>query len=524
MPAITYGRAALAAALLSTSPALAQEPGRLGKVNFPTSCAPAAQEKFNLGMAYQHSFWFSAAVSAFEEALKADPNCAMAHWGIALAIRLNPYIPPTPKLLTDGLSAIEKGSALKPKTQREVDYLQALGAFYRDHDKLDHRARLAAHAKAMEQMAEKYADDPEAQIYYALALAVVASPGDKTYANQLKAAKILEKIFAQQPNHPGVAHYTIHAYDTPAIAKHGLDAARAYAKIAPDSPHALHMPSHIFTRVGHWQESADSNRTSADIAKKRNEVHDYAHALDYVVYAYLQMARDKDAAKALAELSDIKAHGADFFVAPFGLTAGPARYAIERSAWAEAASLPVQASKHAFVDAMTHFARAIGAARSGKPADAKADADKLAAIVVKLREAKNVYWTDQVEIQQQAALAWIAFAEGRQDDAIKAMLEVAAREDRTDKHPVVPGPLLPAREVLGEMLLARGRAGDALAEFEAVLVKEPNRFRAIAGAARAAAKAGDAAEATGYYQKLLEVAGSADTEREELRTAKAYVK
>ncbi len=524
MPAISYGRAALAVALLGVAPAAAQDAGKLGKVHFATSCSPAAQEKFNLGMAYQHSFWYSAAIETFNETLALDPTCAMAHWGIALATRLNPYVPPTPKLLADGLAAVDKALALGPKTQREKDYIGALGAFYRDHDKLDHRARLQNHAKAMEQLSERYADDAEAQIYYALALAVSAAPGDKTFANQFKAGKILATAFAAQPRHPGVAHYLIHTYDSPAIAKHGLEAAKAYAKIAPDSPHALHMPSHIFTRLGHWQESADSNRISADVATKSNEIHDHAHALDYIVYAYLQMARDKEAAKALVELAEIKGHGADFFVAPFALTAAPARYAIERSAWAEAAALPVQPSKHAFVDAMTHFARAIGAARSGKPAEAKADADKLAALVVKLREAKNAYWADQVEIQQQAALAWIAFAEGRQDDAIKTMTEVAAREDLTDKHPVVPGPLLPAREMLGEMLLERGRAAEAFAQFELVLTKEPNRFRAIGGAARAADKAGDAAKAKGYYNMLLEVAGRADTEREELRTAKAYVK
>jgi tetratricopeptide (TPR) repeat protein len=517
----SFAAAAALAALIV--PATAHEAGRLGKVNFSTSCAPAAQQKFNLAMAYQHSFWYRAAYDTYQEALKADAGCAMAYWGIALTRRLNPFTTPTPQALAEGLAALEKGLALPPKTEREKDYLEALAAFYREHDKRDHRSRLLAHATAMEKLAARYPDDPEAQLYYALALSVAADPSDKTYANQLKAAKILEKVFAAQPQHPGVAHYLIHAYDYPAIAKQGVEAARSYAKIAPDSPHALHMPSHIFTRLGYWQESIETNSASAAIAKKQNEAHDQAHALDYVVYAYLQMGRDKAAAAALTELKTITGFNPDFPAAPFALAAGPARYALERGAWSEAAALSVTPSKLPYTDAITHFARAVGAARTGRASEAKADSEKLAALVVKLREARNAYWAEQVEIQQQAALAWIAYSEGRHDDAIATMRQTAEREDRTEKHPVTPGPLLPAREMLAEMLLDRGRAVEALKEFEAVLVKEPNRFRTLSGAARAAERGDNVASAKTHYLALLSIAKGADGDRPDLVAARAFI-
>lgn len=494
----------------------------LGQVEFKTSCNAEAQAKFDLAMAYQHSFWYRAATDTFNEVLKLDPSCAIAYWGLALANLRNPYAPPLPAWLKDGLAMIDKGLALGPKSEREKAYLEALGTFYRDHDKQTHGVRQVAYAKAMEALAARYPDDLEAQIYWALALAASASPADKTYANQLKAAKILEPIFRAQPKHPGVAHYLIHAYDYPPIAKHGLEAAKRYASIAPDSPHALHMPSHIFTRLGYWQDSIDANAAAARVAKAQGEAQDEAHALDYLVYAFLQTGRDALAAKALDELRKINP-GSGRFAAPFAISAAPARYALERSQWAEAASLPAQPGEFAYAEAHLHFARAVGAGHMGNAAQARDEAAKLAALAGRLKAAKNDYWAEQVDIQHRAALAWAAWADKQYDQAIAGMTDVAEREDRTEKHVVTPGPLLPGREMLGEMLLARGKNAEALAAFEAVLVKEPNRFRAIAGAGRAAQAAGDMAKAKAHYKALLDMCKEADTERPELKLARAAV-
>ena len=494
----------------------------LGEVDFKTACNAEAQAKFNLAMAYQHSFWYRAATDTFNEVLKIDPSCTIAYWGLALANLRNPYVPPQPGWLKDGLAAIDKGLSLNPRSEREKGYLEALGTFYRDHDKLPHGTRQGTYAKAMEALAARYPEDQEAQIYWALALAVSSPPADKTYANQLRAAQILEPIFQTHPKHPGVAHYLIHAYDYPPIAKHGLEAARRYATIAPDSPHALHMPSHIFTRLGYWEESIEANAASARIAKAQNEAQDEAHALDYLVYAFLQTARDGLAAKALAELRKIDP-GRGIRTAPFAMSAAPARYALERGQWAEAASLPLQPGEFAYTEAPLHFARAVGAGHTGNAAQARDEAAKLAALIDRVKSTKDDYWVEQVDIQRRAALAWAAWADQQHDLAIAAMTDVADREDRTEKNVVTPGPLLPAREMLAEMLLARGKNTEALAAFEKVLAKEPNRFRAIAGAARAAQAAGDLTGATTHYQVLLTMAKEADTERPELKLARALL-
>jgi hypothetical protein len=494
----------------------------LGRVEFKTSCSTAAQAKFNLAMAYQHSFWYRAATDTFNEVLKLDPSCAIAYWGLALTNLRNPYAPPLPAWLKDGLAMIDKGLALGLKSEREKGYLEALATFYRGHETVPHAARQAAYAKAMEALAARYPDDTEAQIYWALALAVSAPPTDKTYANQLKAAKILEPIFMAQPKHPGVAHYMIHAYDYPPIAKHGLEAAKRYAAIAPDSPHALHMPSHIFTRLGYWQDSIDANASSARVAKAQNEAQDEAHALDYLVYAFLQTGRDGLAAKALEELRKIDP-GKGRFAAPFAMSAAPARYALERGQWAEAAALTLQPGEFAYTESHLHFARAVGAGNTGNAAQARDEAARLAALADKLKAAKNDYWAEQVDIQRAAALAWAAWADKQYDQAIAAMTVVADREDRTEKHVVTPGPLLPGREMLGEMLLAHGKNAEALAAFEAVLVKEPNRLRAFAGAARAAHAMGDMTKAKAYAKALLDMCREADTERPELKQARAIV-
>ncbi|MGE0750701.1 MAG: hypothetical protein AB7K64_08945 [Variibacter sp.] len=503
-------------------PAKAQDTdAQLGKVHFETSCNEAAQRRFDRAMRYQHSFWYRASKEIFEETLKADPDCAIAHWGIALSLLYNPHAAPPAENLPLGLAAIQKAKAMGAKTQRERDYIDALGVFYTDYDKVDHRARVLKYLQAMEALAQRYPDDDEAQINYAITLNVAASPTDKTYANQLKGAALLEPIFKRQPHHPGVAHYLIHLHDYPPIAEKGLDAAKRYAEIAPAAPHAQHMPSHIFTRVGYWKESIASNAASARAAKASKEGDDQLHGMDYMVYAYLQLGQDKNARAVIDEM--LAAKNFSRFAGYYGLAASQARYPVERGDWQSAAELKVTPTKFAYVDAVTHFARALGAARSGKPEAAKADIANLNELRDKLRNAKDAYWSQQVDIQSQVANAWVLFAEGRHDEARKAMSAAADAEDKTEKHPVTPGPLAPARELYGAMLLERGNAPEALAAFEATLRKEPNRLGATLGAAQAAEKAGDAAKARLYYGKVVDLVAAADAVRPSLVAARAYV-
>src|SRR5690349_3477608 len=413
------------AALASLSlvhPVLAQsDDDKLGKVHFETSCNAEAQKLFDRGMLYQHSFWYRASQKMFEDTLKADPTCSIAYWGIALSLLWNPHAAPPAKNLTAGASAIEKARTVGFKTEREQAYVDALAVMYRDYDKVDHRTRVVAYAKAMQGVAERYKDDDEAQIHYALALNTSASPADKTYANQLKGAAILEPIAIRQPQHPGVAHYLIHLYDYPPIAEKGLEAARRYAKVAPSAAHAQPMPSHIFTRVGYWKESISSNVESSRVAGADKEGHDQLHAMDYLVYAYLQLGQDKKAAAVIDEMKTVTGFTETFIAGPYALAASPARYAVERGDWKAAAALQVRPSPLAHVQAVTHFARALGAARSGNPEAAKADIAKLAELRDKLRDAKDAYWSEQVDIQRQVATAWLLYAEGKGADALNAM-------------------------------------------------------------------------------------------------------
>lgn len=516
---------AIAALLfLMPSVAAAQTAGtsQLGKVHFATSCGDQAQKRFNQAMAYQHSFWYQASYEHFRGVLKADPSCAIAYWGIALSRMRIPWIPPSPQNLAEGLAAAQQGKALGAKTQRERDYIESIAAFYTDHDKLDHQTRLRAYLAAVERLAQTYPEDEEARIYYALVLNVAASPQDKTYANQLKAAAILGEIVARRPDHPGAMHYLIHSYDYPPIAAKGLPAARRYAKVAPDSPHAQHMPSHIFTRVGHWRDSIASNATAARIAKINKDPDEQLHFMDYLVYAYLQLGQDKKARAAIDEMNAVYGVKPDFFVGHFARAASPARYMVERQDWSGAAELPVRPTRFGFVDAISLFARALGAARSGNPAAARVEIGKLSTLRDQLSGQKNAYWAQQVEIQSQVANAWVLYAEGRLDEAIKALRAAADLEDRTEKHPVTPGPLAPAREQLGEMLLERGKAKEALTAFEATLTKEPNRLRAYYGAGRAAEESGDTVKARDYFGKVVRLAADADSPRPELVAAKAF--
>jgi hypothetical protein len=505
-------------------PALVAPAEDLGKVHFETSCKPDAQRQFDRAMLYQHSFWYRASQKSFEDALKADPECAIAYWGIALSLLYNPHVAPPAKNLAEGAAALEKGKATGAKTPRERDYIDALGAMYADYEKVDHRTRVLAYLKAMEQLAQRYPNDDEAQIYYALALNVGASPADKTYANQLKGAAILEKIWTRQPEHPGIAHYLIHLYDTPALAEKGLAAARRYAKVAPAAAHAQHMPSHIFTRLGYWQESIASNVESARVAKEAADLHDQLHSMDYLVYAYLQLGQDGKAKAVIDDMMKVTGFTETFLPGPYALAVSPARYAVERGDWKAAAELQVRPSALANVQAITYFARALGAARSGNPEAAKIDIAKLAELRDKLRDAKDGYWSEQVDIQRQVATAWVLYAEGKRDEALNAMSAAADAEDKTEKHPVTPGVPKPARELYGVMLLDSGNANEALTACEATLKKEPNRLGAYAGAATSAEKVGDKAKAREYYEKIVTIADGADNSRTEVDNARAYLK
>jgi Tfp pilus assembly protein PilF len=517
--------ASLVAAALAASaaPARAQDEEQFGRVHFPTSCNELAQRRFDRALRYQHSFWYRPAQEVFAEGLKADPDCAIAHWGIALGLLGNPHFAPPKENLALGLTALEKAKAIGAKIQRERDYIDALLAFYAGDDAVPFAQRVQAHLKAVQALAARYADDDEAQIAYAITLNVAASPNDKTYANQLTGAAILEPIFKRQPRHPGVAHYLIHLYDYPPIAEKGLDAAKRYSEIAPAAPHAQHMPSHIFTRVGYWKESIAANSASARAAKEGKEWHDQLHAMDYLVYAHLQLAQDKEARGVIDEMAAVKGYNPNVRTGPYAVAASRARYLVERGDWRGAAALAVEPSRFAYVDAITHFARALGAARTGDLPAARADIAKLGELRDTLQRAKDTYWAEQVDIQRQVATAWLLLAEGKPADALQTIGAAADAEDKTEKSIVTPGPLAPARELYGTMLLERGMAQDALAAFEATLAKEPNRLGATIGAAQAAEKLGDAEKARRHYAKALELAAGGDAGRADLAQARSFM-
>ena len=524
-------KASIATIVFSTALAAAipaQGAEQLGKVNFTTSCDPAVQQQFERGVAMLHSFWFSAGEKTFRDVLVQDPSCAIANWGIAAILMSNPLAGAgaSPKGAAVAQAAIDQGRIVSPKTQRERDYIEAVAAYYEDWSNRPERARQQARATAFEALAARYPDDDEARIFSALYITSTHSQADQTFAAYLKAAAILEKQFVKYPDHPGVAHYLIHSYDAPPIAKQGLPAARRYASIAPAAPHALHMPSHIFTRVGAWEDSAATNIRSAAVAKKGvGESAEAYHASDYTVYAYLQLARDADARREMEEALKVTTgiNPAQQFIAQYSMAAMPARYAMERGAWREAMQLQPQPSKILFADAITYFARALGAARSGDPAAAEKDAEELTRLHQALQDAKNNYWATEVEIQRLAVEGWIALAQGKTDDAQKLMRAAADLEDKNDKHPVTPGRIVPARELLAEMLLQLKQPALALKEFEASQVREPNRFRGFYGAAIAAEASGNRQKAADNFTKLIAMTKDADSGREELRRAKAYV-
>ena len=523
--------------ILAPLPGMAQDKHRaigaqLGEVHFATSCDAVAQGDFDRAVAMLHSFQFSRAIDEFDAALADDPTCAIAYWGIALSDWTNPFAPGDKDKgqLQRGRENIERGNSVGAKTERERSYVAAVGQLFSDFESSPQRVRFLAYRDAMRDVAAKYPEDREAQIFYALALAASQDPADKSYRARLEAGAILENLSAEEPMHPGIAHYIIHAYDVPALAGRALVATKRYAEIAPDAPHALHMPSHTYTRMGYWQESIESNAAAAAAARREGQTDEELHASDYEVYAYLQTGKDEAAARIVKSLAEIAARfdpkatlkGAGGpAVGFFAIAAIPARYALERQDWTLAGQLKVLESPFPYTTAMTWFARGIGAARLGQAAAADEAALALQQIRERLSTANEPYWARQVEIQELAVAAWAAFAAGNKQAALRQMASAAALEDGTEKSVVTPGPLAPARELLGEMFLESGQPARALEQFEATLKEEPRRFRSLYGAALAAKLIGKRTMSRRYFRELLKVCAGADNPgRLELKEAR----
>jgi tetratricopeptide (TPR) repeat protein len=510
-------------------------PEKLGSVSFSTSCSAVVQSPFNRAVALMHSFQFASAIEAFRGILSTDPSCSMAYWGIALSNWGNPFASglKAQAQLERGMEAVTAARAANPRTARERAYVEAVAHLFTDTTHTDQQTRVLAYESAMASVSAAYPEDTEASIFYALAIAAAADPADKTYARQLKAGGILEALYAKYPDHPGLAHYIIHAYDVPPLAARAAAAAQHYSQIAPSTPHALHMPSHTFTRLAEWQASIDANVASAASARNAGQPGDELHASDYMVYAYLQTAQDNAARQVVESAVQIFSRfdpavlvsgAASPATAYFAHAAIPARYALERRAWADAARLEPTPSPFPQTDAITYFARGLGAAHLNDHATASSAIDALKRSRDKLIGMKETYWANQVEIQSREVAAWLAFAEGKPQDAIAGMREAAAMEDNTEKSAATPGPFAPARELLGELLLEWKQPSEALKEFESTLVKEPNRFRSLYGAAEAAKQMGDHQTERLYFQKLLKVAERADQSgRPELTEARLEI-
>ena len=512
--------------------------GTFGTVHFETSCNASVQAEFDRAVAMLHSFFYPETEKAFRAIAEREPACAMAYWGVAISQRPNPLTAPfPPQLLQQGWEAIQRARAANARTQRERDWIEALAPFYEGHATIDQQTRTQRYADAMGRLYERYPADSEAAVFYALALLEAVDLSDKTYASQLKAAAILEGLQKSQPNHPGIVHYIIHAYDYAPIANKGLPAARSYAALAPSAPHALHMPSHIFSTLGMWQDAISANlaadqaarnyaaSTSATAKANPASVPGRYHALDFLVNAYLQIAQDRRAKAILDERNSPGATSSGGSItAHTGFAAIPVRYALDRHAWAEAAAIPPMQTTFKQAEAIVAFGRSLGAARTGNLGQAREDLAHITRLRQALAAEGDPYWAEQIGIQEAAATAWIALAEKDTARALAAMGDAASREDRSEKHVAMENRLSPMRELLGEMLLEAGRPADALREFERSLQTIPGRFRSIAGAADAASRSGNRAAATTYYRQLIALTSEADSERPAVTAARVFLK
>jgi tetratricopeptide (TPR) repeat protein len=481
--------------LLLLSPSLlgAQEehrhsaPEKLGRVSFSTSCAPEIQEQFERGVALLHSFVYATAEKAFRNVAERDPRCAMAHWGVAMTYFHQLWDPSvSPSTIPIALREIQVAQQTGAKTEREREFIDALSLIYQDADSVAYRVRAANYERAMKDLASKNPKDTEVQVFYALALLANESPTDKTHGKQKAAADLLEPLARAFPEHPGIPHYLIHAYDNAELASRGLPAAREYSKIASSAPHALHMPSHIFTRLGLWEDSIASNKAARDAAHRQGDTAEELHAMDYLVYAYLQLGRDSDAAQIVEQLKGMSRLNIADSKSSYPTTAIPVRYVVERKQWAEAASTVPPTGAAPYVTAIAVWARGVGLSRSGRSGDARLEADRLRQIGTQLRATGNDYWATQVDVMLREVLAWSAQADGKAEEAVAMMREAADEEDGTEKLPVTPGPIVPAREQLADLFLEQNHPGQASREFAASLANSPGRRGALQGAARAA--------------------------------------
>jgi len=510
---------------------------QFGTVAFSLSCSEKVKSNFNLATALLHSFEYSEAEKVFAKVIDQDPACVWGYWGAAMSNFHPMWAPPTPDELKKGSKIIALArSIIREKSSRESDYLEAIATIYDQWDSLDHRTRLTKFEKACSKIFEKYPGDSEAAIFYSLALTAAANPSDKSFGNQKKAGEILGKVFARQPNHPGVAHYIIHTYDYPELAKLALPTARQYASIAPASAHAQHMPSHIFIRLGLWDESIQSNLKSisaaqcyAESMKMSGHWDEELHGIDYVVYAYLQQAQDEKALEQLEYLNTIDEVSPPNFKVAYAFAAIPARYALERKDWTSAMNLELKPSgfpweKFLWEKANIHAARLLGAVHSKKLTEARSELNNLEEIHKKLTESNESYQANLVLIQIKASRAWIKLAEGQRTDAVALMTEAADMEDATAKHPVTPGEVIPARELLGDMYLKINEPAKALKSYEANLATHPNRFNGLYGAGMAAEKSGDLKKALQFYNQLPGITNPSGGNRQELKTARLFIK
>jgi tetratricopeptide (TPR) repeat protein len=500
--------------------AMQHEHERLGTVSFPTSCDPGVQAEFERGVAMLHSYWFNYAGKTFRGVLEKDPRCAIAYWGIALDLLGNTLsAPPSRQAAREAWDLLEKARSLELKTARERDWIEAIRTYYRDHETVPLETRLLAYSRAMRELAERYPDDFEAQVYYALTLQAAAPKSDLSYANQFRSAEILEKLYTQNPQHPGITHYLIHAYDFAPFVEKGIPAARRYAAIAPAVPHARHMPAHIYSMAGLWEDSIASNLSALEIQP------DYYHAADFTTYAHLQLGQDAKAAAMIDKALNTRPRG-DRPASMSDYTARaamPARYCLERADWAGAAALPVVPTAYPQADSLTRFARGLAMARLGKVGEAAQETEAMQALRAALEKSGERYWADRTGEQILAVSAWMALAKGTREEAITRMRRAADGEDGSLKHVAMENRLYPMRELLGDLLLSAGQVSSALAEYEKSLKQHPNRYRGVYGAARAAEAAGDRQQAADYYARLIALGKTGDGSRPELRHAQEYI-